>query len=196
MSPYEIMLSESQERMLLVVKHGREREVEAIFDKWDLHAAHIGFVTDDGLMRVKDGERWSRDPEHRAVDDAPVYNRPTSRPAHLDTVVSRISARSGRSHPPMPRRSVVSDDREQALGLSPCDHMVRTNTLVLAGMGAVSCGSRGRRAGAGDVHRRQRPSLLSRSPQGRDAGSRRGCSQRGLRRCASDRHQLPQLRQS
>ena len=59
MSPYEIMLSESQERMLLVVKHGREREVEAIFDKWDLHAAHIGFVTDDGLMRVKDGGRWS-----------------------------------------------------------------------------------------------------------------------------------------
>ena len=42
MSAYEIMLSESQERMLLVVKHGREREVEAIFDKWDLHAAHIG----------------------------------------------------------------------------------------------------------------------------------------------------------
>src|SRR5204863_6374779 len=54
MTAYEIMLSESQERMLLVVKKGREAEVEAIFDKWDLHAAHIGEVTTDGLMRVKD----------------------------------------------------------------------------------------------------------------------------------------------
>ena len=54
MTPYEIMLSESQERMLLVVKRGREAEVERIFEKWDLHAAHIGDVTGDGLMRVKD----------------------------------------------------------------------------------------------------------------------------------------------
>src|ERR687889_710573 len=53
MSPYEIMLSESQERMLLVVKRGREAEVERIFDKWDLHAVHIGEVTADGLLRVK-----------------------------------------------------------------------------------------------------------------------------------------------
>src|SRR6187549_983444 len=53
MTPYEIMLSESQERMLLVVKKGREAEVERIFRKWDLHAAHIGEVTTDGRMRVK-----------------------------------------------------------------------------------------------------------------------------------------------
>src|SRR6187401_2666648 len=57
MTPYEIMLSESQERMLLVVKKGREAEVEAIFEKWDLHAAHIGEVTTDGLMRVKERGR-------------------------------------------------------------------------------------------------------------------------------------------
>src|SRR5205085_11267793 len=54
MSPYEIMLSESQERMLLVVKRGREAEVEAIFQKWDLHAANIGGETNDSRMRVKD----------------------------------------------------------------------------------------------------------------------------------------------
>ena len=47
---YEIMLSESQERMLLVVKKGREKEVEAIFDKWDLHASHIGDVMTDGIL--------------------------------------------------------------------------------------------------------------------------------------------------
>src|SRR5713226_2773516 len=57
MTPYEIMLSESQERMLLVVKRGREHEVERIFDKWDLHAVHIGEVTTDGRLRVKDHGR-------------------------------------------------------------------------------------------------------------------------------------------
>ena len=64
----QIMLSESQERMLLVVKRGREREVEDIFEKWDLHAAHIGEVTDDGLMRVRErGNRRRRDPD-RCID--------------------------------------------------------------------------------------------------------------------------------
>src|SRR5437660_6565315 len=53
MTPYEIMLSESQERMLLVVKRGREAEVERIFEKWDLHAVKIGEVKNDGRMRVK-----------------------------------------------------------------------------------------------------------------------------------------------
>ena len=67
MTPYEIMLSESQERMLLVVKRGREAEVERIFDKWDLHAVHIGEVTDDGMLRVKDrGDGRRRDSESRA----------------------------------------------------------------------------------------------------------------------------------
>src|SRR6187399_3168806 len=54
MTPYEILLSESQERMLMIVKKGREREVERIFEKWDLHAVRIGEVTGDGLLRVKD----------------------------------------------------------------------------------------------------------------------------------------------
>src|SRR5207244_2814500 len=53
MTPYEIMLSESQERMLLIVKKGREPDVERVFEKWDLHAVCIGHVTDDGLLRVK-----------------------------------------------------------------------------------------------------------------------------------------------
>ena len=67
MTPYEIMLSESQERMLLVVKRGREAEVERIFEKWDLHAVRIGEVTDDGMLRVKDrGDGRRRDSEPRA----------------------------------------------------------------------------------------------------------------------------------
>src|SRR3982750_1531414 len=87
MTPYEIMLSESQERMLLVVKKGREADVERIFQKWDLHAAHIGEVKTDGLMRVKDrGKVVAEIPNSALVDAAPVYDRPTARPAYLDDV--------------------------------------------------------------------------------------------------------------
>jgi phosphoribosylformylglycinamidine synthase II len=139
MTPYEIMLSESQERMLLVVKKGREADVERIFQKWDLHAAHIGEVKTDGLMRVKDrGKVVAEIPNSALVDAAPVYDRPTARPAYLDDVQQLDLA----SLPP-----VASGDALLALLGSPTiaskrwvyrqyDHMVRTNTIVLAGMGA------------------------------------------------------------
>src|SRR5215203_2701026 len=84
MTPYEIMLSESQERMLLVVKKGREAEVERIFDKWDLHAVHIGEVTDDGMLRVKEnGTVVAEIPNRALTDEAPVYTRPFSEPDYL-----------------------------------------------------------------------------------------------------------------
>ena len=85
MIPYEIMLSESQERMLLVVKQGREREVLEIFDKWDLDAVVVGQVTGDGLMRVKDGEQVVAEIPARALaEEGPVYRRPMQRAAYLD----------------------------------------------------------------------------------------------------------------
>ena len=139
MTPYEIMLSESQERMLLVVKKGREAEVERIFEKWDLHAAHIGEVTSDGLMRVKDhGKVVAEIPNSALVDAAPVYDRPTARPAYLDDV-QRLDLAA--------LSPVAPADALLALLGSPTiaskrwvfrqyDHMVRTNTIVLAGMGA------------------------------------------------------------
>jgi phosphoribosylformylglycinamidine synthase len=139
MTPYEIMLSESQERMLLAVKKGREAEVERIFEKWDLHAAHIGDVTGDGLMRVKDhGIVVAEIPNSALVDAAPVYNRPTSRPVYLDAV-QRLDVDS------LP--AIQPEDALRALLGAPTiaskrwvyrqyDHMVRTNTIVLAGMGA------------------------------------------------------------
>src|SRR6186997_296591 len=84
MTPYEIMLSESQERMLLVVKKGREAEVERIFDKWDLHAVRIGEVTADNRMRVKDhGAVVAEIPNKALADEAPLYNRPTREPDYL-----------------------------------------------------------------------------------------------------------------
>jgi len=87
MSPYEIMLSESQERMLIVCEKGQEERLEAIFEKWDLHAAEIGHVTDDGQVKVFwHGELVADVPaEHLALGGgAPVYIRETERPAYLD----------------------------------------------------------------------------------------------------------------
>jgi phosphoribosylformylglycinamidine synthase subunit PurL len=87
MTPYEIMLSESQERMLLVVKRGREAEVERIFDKWDLHAVHIGDVTSDGMLRVKErGVVVAEIPNRALTDEAPVYRRPMTEPDYLREV--------------------------------------------------------------------------------------------------------------
>src|SRR2546428_1804779 len=89
MTPYEIMLSESQERMLLVVRRGREPEVERIFDKWDLHAVRIGEVTADGFLRVKDrGTVVAEIPNRALTDEAPMYRRPMEPPAYLAAVQS------------------------------------------------------------------------------------------------------------
>src|SRR3989449_8794002 len=87
MTPYEIMLSESQERMLLVVKRGRESEVERIFENWDLHAARIGEATADGVLRVKEqGTVVAEIPNRALTDEAPIYRRPMERPAYLAEV--------------------------------------------------------------------------------------------------------------
>jgi phosphoribosylformylglycinamidine synthase len=139
MTPYEIMLSESQERMLLVVKKGREAEVEAIFDKWDLHAAHIGEVTTDGQMRVKDRGRVVAEIANTfLVDEAPVYDRPTRRPDYIDEV---------RRHDLSALPAVAPQDALVRLLASPTvaskrwayrqyDTMVRTNTIADAGLSA------------------------------------------------------------
>jgi phosphoribosylformylglycinamidine synthase len=76
MTPYEIMLSESQERMLLIAQKGREKEVEAIFKKWDLHGVKIGHVTEDGMMRVTVGRKVVAEIAARKLtDEAPVCHR-------------------------------------------------------------------------------------------------------------------------
>lgn len=80
MSSYEIMLSESQERMLLVAQKGREEEVYKVFRKWGLDAVEVGRVTDDGKMRVlHHGQVVSEIPNEALTDDAPVYKRPLER---------------------------------------------------------------------------------------------------------------------
>jgi phosphoribosylformylglycinamidine synthase II len=93
MSAYEIMLSESQERMLLVAEKGREQEVFRVFEKWGLDAVEVGHVTRDNVMRVRQhGELVAEIPNEALTDDAPLYKRPLERweppveremPAHI-----------------------------------------------------------------------------------------------------------------
>jgi len=141
MIPYEVMLSESQERMLLVVKQGREQEVMRIFDKWDLDAVIIGRVTADGLMRVRDGGRTVAEIPARALaEEGPVYDRPMRRPAYLDE-----AWRADLSAVPVPEKL---DETLLTLLASPniasklpvwqqYDHMLFCNTVVEPGSDAA-----------------------------------------------------------
>jgi phosphoribosylformylglycinamidine synthase II len=87
MTSYEIMLSESQERMLIIVHKGREAEVKRIFDKWDLPWAEVGFVTDTGRMVVRHGGKIVADiPAKKIADESPVYQRESSEPEYLKAV--------------------------------------------------------------------------------------------------------------
>ncbi|HEV2319900.1 MAG TPA: AIR synthase-related protein, partial [Verrucomicrobiae bacterium] len=89
MSSYEIMLSESQERMLIIVHKGREDEVKRIFDKWDLPWAEVGFVTDTGRMVVKHhGSVVANIPAKKIADESPVYQREAREPAYMNEVRS------------------------------------------------------------------------------------------------------------
>jgi phosphoribosylformylglycinamidine synthase II len=77
MTPYEMMLSESQERMLLVAERGREREVFDVFHKWGLDAVEVGRVTDDGMLRVLHHGRVAAEiPAHAIAEEGPKYERP------------------------------------------------------------------------------------------------------------------------
>jgi phosphoribosylformylglycinamidine synthase subunit PurL len=135
MTPYEIMLSESQERMLLVAAKGRENEVFRVFRKWGLDAVEIGTVTGDGLLRVRQhGQVVAEIPNRELADEAPLYDRP-----HAHKSTERARGRGGE------RASVSSDEALIALlgSVDICskryiweqyDYMVRTNTI--AGPGA------------------------------------------------------------
>ena len=82
MTPYEILLSESQERMLIIAKRGQENVVREIFEKWDVPCAEIGRVTDDGMMRVRNnGSIAAEIPAKPLADEAPLYSREAKAPA-------------------------------------------------------------------------------------------------------------------
>ncbi len=140
MTPYEIMLSESQERMLLVATRGRETEIRDIFAKWELDAVEIGAVTGDGVLRVRShGRVVAEVPVKALADEAPVYEKPTARPAWQDA----LEAFDPLSLPV----SIEPEAVLLALLASPgiaskewvyrqYDQQVGTNTLVLPGSDA------------------------------------------------------------
>jgi len=151
MTPYEIMLSESQERMLLVAARGREEEVRRTFAKWELDAVEIGTVTDDGLLRVRfHGTVVAEVPVKALADEAPVYEKPTARPGWQDA----LEAFDPLARPASP------DTSEALLGLlaSPgiaskewvyrqYDQQVGINSLVLPGSDAGVLRIKGTRIG-------------------------------------------------
>ncbi len=89
MTPYEFMLSESQERMLICAKKGSEEAIIEIFNKWELDAAVVGEVTDTGRMELFwHGEKCADIPVDPVSEEAPVLDRPTQRPEYLDAIAS------------------------------------------------------------------------------------------------------------
>ncbi len=140
MTPYEIMLSESQERMLFIVRRGREAEVERVFEKWDLHAVRIGQVTGDGLLRVRNGgDVVAEIPNKPLADDAPLYDRPHHAPDDLATRQRLDLTDLDLSAVPSDvflRLMAAPDIASKRWIYRQYDHMVRTNTIAPAGAGA------------------------------------------------------------
>lgn len=147
MTPYEIMLSESQERMLLIVHQGREEEVKRIFDKWDLPWAQIGVVTDTGRMVVKHHGRVVADiPAKLIASEAPVYEREAREPEYLKTVrafrledLPDQSDRSDQSDPlPILKKLLAWPTIASKHWVwRQYDHMVRDGSVVCPGSDAA-----------------------------------------------------------
>ncbi len=141
MSPYEIMLSESQERMLLVAQKGREEEVLEIFRKWDLDAVVIGQVSEDNRLSIRDnGQEIADLPVETLTDQAPLYDRPAREPAYL----SQLNNWKDLQFPePLDYNSLLLEVVQSAHFCSrrwiyqQYDHMVRTNTIMIPGSDAA-----------------------------------------------------------
>jgi phosphoribosylformylglycinamidine synthase subunit PurL len=144
MSAYEIMLSESQERMLLVAQKGREEEVFRVFEKWGLDAVEVGRVTTDNKLHVLEhGKVVAEIPNRALTDDAPVYKRPMARwepsvaremPGHIRLNEKKLGG----------LRDFTQDLRQLLASPNICgkrwvwqqyDHMVQTNTVEAPGAG-------------------------------------------------------------
>jgi phosphoribosylformylglycinamidine synthase subunit PurL len=132
MTAYEILLSESQERMLLVVKHGHEREAEEIFERYDLHAENIGTVSNENLVRVNyHGGEVAAVPARALADEAPVYQRP------LQEQASNYKEYDGdlpQDYNEVARKLVaIPTVASKNWIYKQYDHTVRTNTLTMPG---------------------------------------------------------------
>jgi phosphoribosylformylglycinamidine synthase len=141
MTAYEMLLSESQERMLIVAHSGREREVVDIFRKWDLDAVVIGRVRDTGRMQVvHNGETVADIPVEALTDEAPKYERPMSPPvgAKDEPANNKIQSAKHKDHTNDLLRLLSSGNiASKNWVYRQYDHMVRTNTAILPGADAA-----------------------------------------------------------
>ncbi|MDK9692973.1 MAG: phosphoribosylformylglycinamidine synthase subunit PurL [Sulfurimonas sp.] len=137
MTPYDFMLSESQERMLLCAKKGSEAEIIKIFEKWDLDAAVIGEVTATGNMELFwHGDKVAEVPVNPVSEEAPVLNRPMTRPAYLDKIADvtindfpRVSNQEA-----FERLTKSMEVVDKSWIYTQYDSMVQTNTIKKGGM--------------------------------------------------------------
>ena len=161
MTPYEIMLSESQERMLIIVEKGREDEVKRIFDKWDLPWAEIGRVTDTGKMVVRNhGQLCADIPAKKLADEAPLYQREAHEPEYLQAIRAfRLDAVPEMTDPVPALKSLLSWPTIASKNwvYRQYDHMVRDGTAVCPGSDAavlrIKEDSLPPRTGAGEADR-------------------------------------------
>ena len=138
MTPYEMMLSESQERMLLVAERGREQEVFDVFRKWGLDAVEIGAVTSDGFLRVRNHGRIAAEvPADAIAEQGPVYQRPLARPASSSAFEARVALAPAASDLTQNFRVLLAAPSiaSKRWIFEQYDYMVRTNTLVVPGAG-------------------------------------------------------------
>jgi phosphoribosylformylglycinamidine synthase subunit PurL len=150
MTAYEMMLSESQERMLIVVTKGREAEIEVLFEKYDLDAVAVGVVTDDKMLRLlHKGEVVANVPADALAEEAPVYYKPSSVPAYYTQYQAMENV-----------EPQVADYKETLLNLlkqptiaskewvyDQYDYQVRTSTVVTPGSDAAVVRVRGTNKG-------------------------------------------------
>ena len=143
MTPYEIMLSESQERMLIIAKRGKENLVREVFEKWDVPCAEIGRVTDDGIMRVRNnGAIAAEIPARALAKEAPLYSREARAPVAASLWGVRPSATEQRLQQMDNHEALCQLLHDPTIASKnwvyrQYDHTVRTGTLVKPGSDAA-----------------------------------------------------------
>ncbi|MFH1683702.1 MAG: phosphoribosylformylglycinamidine synthase subunit PurL [Candidatus Margulisiibacteriota bacterium] len=150
MEAFEIMMSESQERMLVCVKSGKEAEIEKIFAKWDLHGVVIGYVTDDKLLTVNHQGKVVAKIQTEALAKSPIYDMPAEEPANLK-VMNKLDLNTI-PIPPNYNEVLLSLLSSPTIAskewvYEQYDHMVQTNTTVLPGSDAAVLRLKGTKKG-------------------------------------------------
>ena len=141
MTPYEILLSESQERMLLVAKPGKEEAVLTVCQKWGIDAAVVGKVTDDGLLRIREGDDLVAEiPADAIAEGAPRYERPSAPPQYQEILQAlNLDALPDVKDPAAALLQLLGSPTiaSKQWVFRQYDHMVGTNTVVCPGSDAA-----------------------------------------------------------